>query len=65
MLYKDYLNTWLKNQKTYKKYSTYTNYCNIVHNQIIPNIGGIETDQLDDDLLQEFVLNRINHGRCD
>lgn len=65
MLYKDYLNTWLKNQKTYKKYSTYTNYCNIVHNQIIPNIGGIETDQLDDDLLQEFVLNRLNHGRCD
>lgn len=65
MLYKDYLNTWLKDQKTYKKYSTYTNYCNIVHNQIIPNIGGIETDQLDDDLLQEFVLNRLNHGRCD
>lgn len=65
MLYKDYLKIWLKDQKTYKKYSTYSNYCNIVHNQIVPNIGEIETDQLNDDILQEFVLNQLDHGRCD
>lgn len=65
MLYKDYLDSWLETQKIYKKYSTYTNYFNIAHNQIIPNIGSIEVDQLDDDLLQEFVLGQLDHGRCD
>lgn len=65
MLFKDYLDSWLETQKIYKKYSTYTNYFNIAHNQIIPNIGSIEVDQLDDDLLQEFVLGQLDHGRCD
>lgn len=65
MLYKDYLDSWLESQKIYKKYSTYTNYFNIVHNQIIPNIGSIEVDHLDNDLLQKFVLGQLDHGRCD
>ncbi len=65
MLYEHYLDQWLKSQKTFKKYSTYTNYYNIAHNQIIPNIGNIEVDQLDNDVLQEFVLGQLDHGRVD
>lgn len=65
MLYEQYLNDWLKSQKIYLKYSTYTNYCNISHNQIIPNIGNYEVDQLNNDILQEFILNQLDHGRCD
>ena len=65
MLYKDLLFDWLKNQKIYLKYSTYTNYCNITHNQIIPNLGNYEVDQLNNDILQEFILNRLKEGRCD
>ena len=65
MLYEQYLNKWLENQKTFKKYSTYTNYYNIAHNQIIPKIGNIDVDHLNNDLLQEFVLNQLDHGRVD
>lgn len=65
MLYKDLVLDWLKNQKIYLKYSTFTNYCNISHNQIIPNLGDYEVDQLNNDILQEFILNRLKQGRCD
>ena len=65
MLYEQFLIDWLKSQKIYLKYSTYTNYCNITHNQIIPNIGSYEVDQLNNDILQEFILNRLKEGRCD
>lgn len=65
MLYEQLLTDWLKSQKIYLKYSTYTNYCNITHNQIIPNLGNYEVDQLNNDILQEFILNRLKEGRCD
>lgn len=65
MLYKNLVLDWLKNQKIYLKYSTFTNYCNISHNQIIPNLGNYEVDQLNNDILQEFILNRLKEGRCD
>lgn len=65
MLYKNLVLDWLKNQKIYLKYSTFTNYCNISHNQIIPNLGDYEVDQLNNDILQEFILNRLKEGRCD
>lgn len=65
MLYEQFLTDWLKSQKIYLKYSTYTNYCNISHNQIIPNIGSYEVNQLNNDILQEFILNQLDHGRCD
>lgn len=65
MLYKNLVLDWLKNQKIYLKYSTYTNYCNITHNQIIPNLGTYEVNQLNNDILQEFILNQLDHGRCD
>lgn len=65
MLYKTKLIDWLTNQKIYLKYSTYTNYCNITHNQIIPNLGDYEVEQLNNDILQEFILNRLKQGRCD
>lgn len=65
MLYKNLVLDWLKKQKIYLKYSTFTNYCNISHNQIIPNLGNYEVDQLNNDILQEFILNRLKEGRCD
>lgn len=55
----------LQIKKNYLKYSTYTNYCNITHNQIIPNLGDYEVEKLNNDILQEFILNRLKQGRCD
>lgn len=65
MLYKNYLKSWLSEQKIYLKYSTYTNYYNIIHSQVIPNIGDYEMDMLNDDILQQFILNQLDHGRID
>lgn len=65
MLYEHHLKNWLVDQKIYKKESTYTVYYNIVHNQIIPNIGNLEVEHLNDDILQEFVLDQLDHGRVD
>lgn len=65
MLFENHLKNWLVDQKIYKKESTYTVYYNIVHNQIIPNIGNLEVEHLNDDILQEFVLDQLDHGRVD
>ena len=42
MLYKEKLTEWLKTQKIYLKYSTYTNYYNIIMNHIYPKLGDYE-----------------------
>ena len=38
MLYKEKLTEWLKTQKIYLKYSTYTYYYNIIFNLIYPKL---------------------------
>lgn len=49
MKYKDLLNEWLEDQRTYQKYSTYSLYCNIVQNHIIPDLGECDIDELTTD----------------
>lgn len=56
MLYKTFLKDWLVNQKIYLKYSTYTNYANIINTQIAPHLGEYDIDILDNDILQQFIL---------
>ena len=65
MLYKDLLTKWLSDQKTYKKYSTYTNYYNITYNQIIPNLGSYKIEDINNDILQDFILHQLKHGKKD
>ena len=56
MLYSDELTSWLKEKKTYLKYSTYTNYCNVIHNHVLPSLGNYQIEELNNDILQEFIL---------
>lgn len=65
MLYKTFLKDWLSNQKIYLKYSTYTNYANIINSQISPHLGNYDIDVLNDDILQQFILEQLDHGRVD
>lgn len=65
MLYKDVLTQWLEKEKVYKKHSTYTCYYNVVHNQILPHIGDYQIQKLNNDVLQEYILNQLDHGRVD
>ena len=65
MLYKETLNNWLTEKKIYLKYSTYTNYYNIIANHILPNLGEYDISILDNDILQQFILDQLDHGRTD
>lgn len=65
MLYKDVLNNWLIERKIFLKYSTYTNYYNIIHNHIMPYLGEYDLSTLDNDILQQFILDQLDHGRTD
>lgn len=62
MKYKDLLNNWLEDQRTYQKYSTYSLYCNIVQNHIIPDLGEYDTDELTTEKIQAYALEKIDHG---
>ena len=65
MLYKQLLNSWLADQEIYKKGGTYTVYYNVAHNQILPHLGNMDVDQIDSEILQDFVLGQLDHGRVD
>lgn len=65
MLYKEKLTDWLANKKIYLKYSTYTNYFNIINNHILPYLGEYEIDKLNNEILQDFILNQLENGHID
>ena len=65
MLYSDKLTSWLKEKKIYLKYSTYTNYCNVIHNHIFPSLGSYQIEELNNDILQEMILQKLENGRKD
>lgn len=62
MKYKDLLNEWLEDQRTYQKYSTYSLYYNIVQNHIIPDLGECDIDELTTERIQAYALEKIDHG---
>lgn len=65
MLYSEKLTSWLKEKKIYLKYSTYTNYCNVINNHIMPKLGNYQIEDLNNDILQEFILQKLKNGRKD
>lgn len=65
MLYSDKLTSWLKEKKIYLKYRTYTNYCNVIHNHIFPSLGSYQIEELNNDILQEMILQKLENGRKD
>ena len=65
MLYSEKLTSWLKEKKIYLKYSTYTNYCNVIHNHILPSLGSYQIEELNNDILQEYILQKLENGRKD
>jgi len=62
MKYKDLLLHWLEDQRTYQKYSTYSLYYNLCTNHIIPSIGEYDIDSLDEEVIQDFILAKLDHG---
>lgn len=62
MKYKDILSKWLEEQRTYQKYSTYSLYFNLCTNHIIPGLGDHDMEFITEDIVQEFILDKLDHG---
>lgn len=65
ILYKDWLWYWMQKKKDYIKESTYSNYSNIISNHIIPELGNIKLSNLNNKLIQEYLINKYKTGRLD
>lgn len=62
MRYKDVIKSWLNDQRTFQKFSTYTCYANICHNHVLPQLGDLDHGEITTDLVQKFALDLLDHG---
>ena len=65
ILYKDWIWDWLSYKKDYIKESTYANYSNIISNHIAPDLGKYYLKEINNKIIQEFLLNKYKSGRLD
>lgn len=65
VLYKDWIWDWLSSKKEYIKESTYANYSNIISNHIAPDLGKYYLKEINNKIIQEFLLNKYKTGRLD
>lgn len=65
VLYKDWIWDWLLYKKDYIKESTYANYSNIISNHIAPDLGKYYLNQLNNQIIQGFLLKKYKTGRVD
>ncbi|MCI9132649.1 MAG: hypothetical protein HFI31_00465 [Lachnospiraceae bacterium] len=54
---------WLENVRLRVKESTYVKYYNITQNHITPKIGTHNADQLTTEVVEQFVHEKLVHGR--
>ncbi|MCI8518910.1 MAG: site-specific integrase [Clostridia bacterium] len=65
ILFGDWIWDWLDYKKNYIKESTYANYSTIISNHIIPALGKYYLFELDNKLIQQFLLEKCENGRLD
>lgn len=63
ILYKDWIWDWLLDKKYYIKESTYANYSNLVSNHIEPYLGKYYLDELNNKIIQRFLLDKHQTGK--
>lgn len=61
-LLKDYAKEWLSTKKIYLKESTYYNYSLIIYNYILPYFENSSMSDIDENIIQEFLLYLIKNG---
>ena len=52
-------------KKDYIKESTYANYSNIISNHIAPDLGKYYLNELNNKIIQKFLLEKYKNGRLD
>lgn len=65
ILYKDWICEWLIEHSNYIKESTYANYSSIVFNHLIPILGEIPLNKINNQILQQLILDKYKNGRMD
>ena len=63
ILYKDWVVAWLSYKKDYVKESTYANYETIIYNHLIPDLGSTYLKDMNHNLLQQYILDKLRSGR--
>lgn len=56
---------WLSACKLRVKDSSYANYNSIIRNHILPQLGNVSFSSLNTAKLDEFIFNKLTHGRLD
>lgn len=54
---------WLAYKKSYVKESTYANYSDIIYNHLIPDLGKNYLQDINHNLLQQYILDKLKSGR--
>ena len=65
ILYEYWIWDWLSYKKDYIKESTYANYSNIISNHIVPDLGKYYLNELNNKIIQKFLLEKYKNGRLD
>ena len=65
VLYGDWLWYWMNIKKNYIKESTYSNYSNIISNHIMPELGQIKISNLNNKIIQDYLITKYKNGRLD
>jgi Site-specific recombinase XerC len=60
LYYRIWLEEWVENKRNFVKESTFSNYNNLIYNHIIPSIGNLRLNELDNEQLQQFIFTKIN-----
>ena len=63
ILYKEWATKWLTYKKDYVKESTYANYSNVIYNHLIPDLGDTYLQDINHNLLQQYILDKLKKGR--
>lgn len=63
ILYRELAFEWLSLKKDYVKESTYANYSNVIYNHLIPDFGDIYLQEINHNLLQQYILDKLKSGR--
>lgn len=53
---------WLNYKQNYVKESTFANYASIVYNHLLPDFDNIYLEDLNHNMLQQYILNKLKTG---
>lgn len=53
---------WLDNVRLRVKESSYVKYSNLVHNHILPQLGGVKAGQMTTAVVEEFIEEKLSQG---